>query len=66
MLLLKTLCKDAAFEAIKKSKLRKTKTITQLSGSIQNCTTFDKIKKIVSIVTWDLNLITQPYRLHFL
>ena len=29
--------------------------MSQLSGSMQNCTTFERIKKIVSMITIDLN-----------
>ena len=45
----------SSFLRDRNSKLRKTKTLTQFSGSMQNCTTFERIKKIVSIINQDLN-----------
>jgi hypothetical protein len=40
----------------KNSKLKIRKIMSQLSGSMQNCTTFERIKKIVSMITINLNL----------
>ena len=40
-----------------KSKANTTHTMTQFKGSMQNCTTFERIKKIVSMNALDLNLL---------
>jgi hypothetical protein len=57
----KNLLHKSGFLKPKKSRLNKTKIITQFKGSIQNCTTFERIKKIVSIIAIDLNLSRPHY-----
>jgi hypothetical protein len=50
------------FLKLKKSKPEKMKIMTQFRGSMQNCTTFERIKKIVSMITIDLNLLgSRPF-----
>ena len=54
------------FLSSKNNSPKKTNTMTQFSGSIQNCTTLEKIKKIVSIFTQDLKPLIRAFFNKFL